>query len=209
MARTLSSWMVLLCARYCAALDVLGHHQADEFGVGPMVIEGEGHQRRSASSGARSSRWSSALDRADAAVGLFEHGQVQAFLAAEVVIDHALAGAHGRGDLVDARTGQALLGELARRDLEDVGHRALGIVGARHLLRRRPRTLRDNRPAGPSQRRMYCFVHFASVTDSRCGAKCAACGSAGVAQTRRDAVDRDVDAALHALVGRSPAFWLR
>lgn len=71
---------------------------------------------------------------ADACISLIENGAVQAFLAAEMIVDHALAGVGALGDLVDPRAAQAFVGELLARDVEDVG---LGISGtsAARLLR--------------------------------------------------------------------------
>jgi hypothetical protein len=110
------------------------------------------------------------LDVPHALVRLLQHREVQALLAAEVVVDHPLAGLRERGDLVDARTGQPLLAELRGGDLQDVGLGALRIVGAGRLLRRRLRG------AAAGTLRVYQFVHFASI-----GA------GAGGAQSRRRA----------------------
>jgi hypothetical protein len=76
------------------------------------------------------------LDAAHAPVGVFQHRDVQAFLAAEVVVDHALAGARGGGDLVDARAAEALAGELLGCHLKDLRHGAGRVVGAAGLARR-------------------------------------------------------------------------
>ena len=69
--------------------------------------------RRIAATG---SRWSTSIvcsARADRRVGALEHRHEQLLLAAEVVVDHPLGGAGALGDLVDARAGVAVLGELA------------------------------------------------------------------------------------------------
>src|SRR5690606_27466444 len=55
---------------------------------------------------------------------------VQLILAAEVVVDHALGGAHESGDLVDPRPGVPVPGELPLRDLEDLRFGALGVASA-------------------------------------------------------------------------------
>ena len=60
------------------------------------------------------------LARADLRVRLLEHGAIQLLLAAEVVVDHPLRRIGLVGDLVDARAGQPLVGELLRGNLEDV-----------------------------------------------------------------------------------------
>ena len=71
------------------------------------------------------------LDLAHAAVRVFQHRQVQALFAAEVVVNHALAGARGGRNLVDARAAQPLVGKLCRRHLQDAGHGTGRVVGAR------------------------------------------------------------------------------
>jgi hypothetical protein len=74
------------------------------------------------------------LDIANSAISLFENRDVESFLAAEVVIDHPLAGARARGDFVDARAAQALVRELLGRDGDDVAARLLGVVDPRGLV---------------------------------------------------------------------------
>ena len=69
------------------------------------------------------------LEAPDQAVRRLEDGDVEPLLAAEVVIDHPLGGARLVGDLVDPRTGVALVGELAGRHGEDVGAGPLGVPG--------------------------------------------------------------------------------
>jgi len=76
-------------------------------------------RRRSASSGAQVFEVQVGLDVADAAVGLFEHGHVQAFLAAEVVIDHPLVALRLAGDLLGTRAGVALAAEHLDRCFEN------------------------------------------------------------------------------------------
>ena len=84
--------------------------------------------RRIAATG---SRWSTSIvcsAAADRGVGALEHGHEQLLLAAEVVVDHPLRGARLVGDLVHARAREALVGELARRHLEDLRPSALGVA---------------------------------------------------------------------------------
>ena len=49
---------------------------------------------------------------------------------AKVVVNHALAGARGIGNGIDAAPGQALLRELVRGHFDNVGLGALGVVRA-------------------------------------------------------------------------------
>src|SRR5260370_336095 len=65
---------------------------------------------------------------ADARVGLLEHGEVEPLLAAEIIVDHALAGARALGDGVDPRAAIAFPREFARGDFEDIALGALGVV---------------------------------------------------------------------------------
>ena len=48
-------------------------------------------------------------------INAFERGEVEALLAAEIVVDHALVGAGAARDLVDAAAEQPLGGELVLR----------------------------------------------------------------------------------------------
>ena len=70
------------------------------------------------------------LQRADAGVRTLQDGDVEAFLAAEVVVDHPLGGARLGGDLVHPATGVAAIGELAGGDLEDLRPGAVGVAVA-------------------------------------------------------------------------------
>ena len=84
--------------------------------------------RRIAATG---SRWSTSIVCSAARmrrVGALQDGDEQLLLAAEVVVDHPLGRAGALGDLVDARAGVAVLGELARGDVEDLRARALGVA---------------------------------------------------------------------------------
>ncbi len=68
------------------------------------------------------------LRRADRDIRAFEHGDIERFLVAEVVIQHALVHVRPLGDVVDARAAVALLGEFLDRRLQDGRARALGIA---------------------------------------------------------------------------------
>src|SRR3546814_20973122 len=59
-------------------------------------------------------------------VGVLEGAQIEPLLVAEIVIDHALAGARARGDLVDARARQPVERELLGGALQDSASRARG-----------------------------------------------------------------------------------
>ena len=74
------------------------------------------------------------LGRPNSGIDLFEDREIQAFLASEIVVNHALGGAHERGDRVDTGTAQATIREFLRCDRENVGFRAVGIPRSVALL---------------------------------------------------------------------------
>ena len=126
------------------ALHVLGHHQPDVAGVTVVMVKGKTHQAAQGVLGRQLVQVELRLDAAHAPVGLLQHGKVQAFLAAEVVINHAFAGLGGRCYLVDARAAQAFFGKLGRCHVQDAGHGARRVVGAAAFARRRPVVARRN-----------------------------------------------------------------
>ena len=119
-----------------APVHVLVHHQADEIGVVQLVVEGEAHQGAQRGLGLHVFQAQARLDLANAPVSLFEHRQVQALFATKIVVNHALAGVGQRGDLVDARASQPLVGKLGRGHFQDVGHGAVRVVHPATFRRR-------------------------------------------------------------------------
>ena len=157
-----SSWMVRDLRQELAPVHVLVHHQPDEVGVAQLVVVGEAHQGAQGGFGRQVFQLQVGLNAADARIGFLQHPDVQAFLAAEVVVDHPLAGAGEGGDLVDPGAGQALAGELGGGHLEDVGHGPLRVVGAPALGQRRAAGLFGRLlwgAAAAAQRLLYCLVH--------------------------------------------------
>ena len=69
-----------------------------------------------------------ALLGADLLVRAFEHREIEVFLVADVVIEHALVGAGLRRDAVDPRAGNAVGGEFLLGSLEDAQPHALGVA---------------------------------------------------------------------------------
>ena len=57
-----------------------------------------------------------------------QRGQVKTFFATEVVIDHALTGFGGGGDLIDTRTRKTFFTELLGGDIQDVLLRTGGLI---------------------------------------------------------------------------------
>src|SRR5574343_1699909 len=124
-----------------ATVHVFGHHHPDVGLVARVVVEGELDQAAQGGFGDEVVEVELAFGLPHAAVGLFQNGQVEAFLVLEVVVNHPFAGVGGGRDLVDAGTSQPFFREFAHGHLQDVGHGPLGVVGA----------------LSPC---MYRFVHF-------------------------------------------------
>ncbi len=107
-------------------VNVFHADQADEQRMGLVVIERQLDQLAHGGARLHVEQLGFFLERSNIHVGFFEHRLVQAFLALEVVINHALRGARALGDLIDARAAQAVDGEFLGGDREDVLHRGLG-----------------------------------------------------------------------------------
>ena len=103
---------VLAAGEVLGAVDVLDADQADEVGVRLVVVEGQLGEPADRGDGVEVVDVDRLLGGADVRVGALEHGHEQPLLAAEVVVDHPLRGAGALGDLVDARAGEPVLGEL-------------------------------------------------------------------------------------------------
>ena len=79
------------------AVNVLDRHQSQEVGVGFVVIEGQLCQLANGGLGRQVLDVEGLLRIAQLGVGALQDGDVQPLLAAEVVVDHALGGAHAIG----------------------------------------------------------------------------------------------------------------
>ena len=69
-----------------------------------------------------------ALLGADLLVGAFEHREIEVFLVADVIIEHALVGAGLVRDAVDPRAAKAVGGKFLLGGLEDAQPHALGVA---------------------------------------------------------------------------------
>ena len=114
-----------MCSR---AVDVLDADEPDEVRVRLVVVERQLGERRRAATRVEVLDVDLLLGLPDLRVGALQHGDEQLLLAAEVVVDHALRRAHALGDLVHARARVAVLGELARGDVEDLVPRPLRVA---------------------------------------------------------------------------------
>src|SRR5689334_18688413 len=96
--------------------------------MGVLVIEGVRNERLESLFGVLILKVQAALDTAHVAIRRFQYSNVEAFLAAKIVIDHALAGLGPRGNIVHAGAAEAFAGELRGRDFYDVALGSLGVV---------------------------------------------------------------------------------
>ena len=110
------------------AVDVLDADEADEVGVGLVVVERQLGEPADRGGGVEVVDLDRLLGGADRGVGALEHRHEQPLLAAEVVVEHPLGRAGPGGDLVDPRAGEPLVGELAGRDVEDLPPGAVGVA---------------------------------------------------------------------------------
>jgi len=110
-------------------MNVFVHHQSHEVGVFVVVVERRTDELAQGFVGGQCIHVETGFERPDVLVATSEHGAVESFLAAEVVVDHPLDGVGARGDFIDACTAQALPGELLGGDREYVGSGTVGIPG--------------------------------------------------------------------------------
>jgi hypothetical protein len=76
------------------------------------------------------------LGLADVEVGGLQHGQEQAVLVLEVVVDEPLVDPRALGDALHARAAQAMLGKLVARGVQDGLLGAVGVARAGQFERR-------------------------------------------------------------------------
>ncbi len=117
------------------AMDVLDRHEPDEVGVRLVVVEGQLGDPADRGDRVEMIDRDRLLLAADLRVGRLQDRGVEPLLGLEVVVDHPLRRAGELGDLVDARAGIAMLGELARGDGEDLGPGALAVPRGGHGIR--------------------------------------------------------------------------
>ena len=115
-------------AHVLRAVDVLDADEADEVGVRLVVVERQLGEPADRGDRLEVLDLERALGVADLRVGALEHGDEQPGLLAEVVVEHPLRRARALRDLVHARPRVAVLGELARGDVEDLGPRAVSVA---------------------------------------------------------------------------------
>ena len=112
-----------------ATVEVLGHHHADVVFVFQVVVKGHRGQAPHGLNRRHVVELNAQLGVANLLVRGFKRGHVQAFLALEVVVNHALAGAGGRRNGIHPSTRQALFTKLSDGRQQDVGLDRLGVAG--------------------------------------------------------------------------------
>src|SRR5688572_2724464 len=103
-----------------ALVQVLAVQQGHEFRMLEEVVPGEGHQAAHRLARIEVLEPERALGVADMRVAPFQRGEEQAFLVAEVVVEHALVRPRARRDAVDARPAEPVARELRGRRFENL-----------------------------------------------------------------------------------------
>ena len=112
-----------------AAQDILVHHQPHEFGMLVVIVERSADHIAQRGVRVQVAACIVSIDFAHRRISALQHRAVQAFLAAEIIIDHALGRIGPFGDLVDARAAQPLVGKFQRRDVQYVQAGFLRLAG--------------------------------------------------------------------------------
>jgi hypothetical protein len=101
-------------------VDIFDTDDAYEIDIAVMVVERELHQTPDGLLRLQLSQVQLTFSPPNVAVEFLQDFDVELFLAAEIVIDHALRGFRALSDGVDPRPGQPLADEFDNRRLEDV-----------------------------------------------------------------------------------------
>ena len=110
------------------ARQVLGIQQRQEFRIADEIIPGEIDQPLDRLRRIEMFQIEPALLDPDFLIGAFEHREIEVFLVADVIVQHALVGAGLGGDAVDPRAGKPVGGEFLLRGLENAKPHPLGIA---------------------------------------------------------------------------------
>lgn len=110
-----------------AAVNVFDRDQTDEGAMRHMVIEGQLGEMPYRDDRIRLIDVDLLLCCTDTAIGLFEDGEIQLLLTAEVVVDHSFRRAGALGDVVHAGAGVPLLGEDLGGNGQELGPGSLCI----------------------------------------------------------------------------------
>ena len=108
--------------------EIFGVEQRQEFRIADEVVPGEADQPLDRLGRIEMFEIEAALLGTDLVVGGFQHREVEVFLVADMVVQHALVGAGIGRDAVDARTGKAMRGELLLGGLENADPHAFGVA---------------------------------------------------------------------------------
>ena len=109
-------------------MQVLGVQERHELRVRDEVAPGEGAQLAQAVLRRQVAQLELLLLAADVLVRRLEHGEIQTFLVAEVVVQHPLVGLRVLRDPVDAGASEPVRGELVGGGPEDRCPRPVGVA---------------------------------------------------------------------------------
>ena len=118
-----------------AALQILVAQQCDEFGVGEVIRPGEADQDAQGFFRMADVECELRFGRTQLGVDALQHLDVKAFLAREVVIDHAVARACQPRNALDPRAAVAVAHELIARRAQDARARLVGVASGGGLTR--------------------------------------------------------------------------
>ena len=116
--------------RMLALVQVLDAQDSDEFGVLDVVVPDEGHHVLQGLQRFLEVQLELAFGFVELLVGMLQHADEQAFLAAEVVVEHAVVGFGLAGNALDPATGITVAGEHLHRRLENACSGLVGLLGS-------------------------------------------------------------------------------
>ena len=112
----------------CALVDILHHHEPDEFLIGILVVKGEPDERADRRLRVKVRQVEGGFDLSNPTIGLLQYCDEKAFLVGKIIIDHPLARGGPSCDFVYAGAAVTFVGELVHCDVDDVLARRLRIV---------------------------------------------------------------------------------
>ena len=107
---------------------IFGVEQRQKFRIADEIIPGEDDQARDRFGGIEVFQIETSFLDPDFLIRTFKDREIQVFLVADVIIQHALVGAGLRRDAVDPRAGEAMRGEFLLRSLQNAQPHARGIA---------------------------------------------------------------------------------
>ena len=121
----------LRCRQMLGSVNVLDTDQAGEIRVFLVVCDGEFDQLTYCFFRFQILQMHGRFDPPDVAIGFFKDGDIQAFLAAKIIIYRAFGRPRTGRDGIHPGTAETMIGEFLGRDIKDILLGALRIVPAR------------------------------------------------------------------------------